>query len=91
VLGTPARGCGCFSSDGRGLATSGLDRSLKIWSVVGDSLCPDEPLTLSVHTAAAYPVARNPEGRQLATASRDGTSRVYVMNLDDLIQLAHSR
>jgi len=32
-----------------------------------------------------------PDGRRLATASRDGTSRVYVAELDDLVSLARSR
>jgi hypothetical protein len=38
-----------------------------------------------------YRVAWNPHGHWLATASRDGTSRIYAAELDDLVDLAHAR
>src|SRR3989442_4889515 len=39
------------------------------------------------HTAAVYRVAWSPDGRWLATASRDGTGRVYTVELEDLMAL----
>jgi len=33
----------------------------------------------------------SPDGRQILTASRDGTARQYVIDLDDLLQLAQQR
>jgi len=64
---------------------------VRIWTVIGDSLTAEQPLTLSGHTAAVYRVAWSPDGRHLATASRDGTSRVYIVDLNDLVDLARSK
>ncbi len=36
-------------------------------------------------------MAWSPDGHRLATASRDGTSRVYIVDLDDLVALARSK
>jgi WD40 repeat protein len=66
-------------------------RTVRICTVVGDSLAPEEPLTLSGHAAAVYRVAWSPDGHRLATASRDGTSRLYLVDLDDLVDLARSK
>jgi WD40 repeat protein len=68
-----------------------VDRVVRIWTVVGDSLVPEEPLTLSGHTAAVYRVVWSPDGHRLVTASRDGTSRLYVVDLNDLVDLARSK
>ena len=59
--------------------------------MAGDSLSDEQPLTLSGHAAAVYRVAWSPDGRRLATASRDGTSRVYIVDLNDLVDLARSK
>jgi WD40 repeat protein len=68
-----------------------VDRTVKLWAVAVDSLGDEEPLTLTGHTAAVYRVAWSPDGRWLATASRDGTSRVYTVELEDLMALARTR
>ena len=80
-----------FSPDSRRLASSSVDRTVKLWAVAGDSLGDEEPLTLTGHTAAVYRVAWSPDGRWLATASRDGTGRVYTVELEDLMALARTR
>jgi hypothetical protein len=36
-------------------------------------------------------VAYDPDGRWLATASIDGTARVYVLSIEELVSLARSR
>jgi WD40 repeat protein len=59
--------------------------------VAGNTLGPDEPVTLSGHTAAVFTVAWSSDGRRLVTASRDHTSRVYLVDVDDLAALARTR
>ncbi len=75
-----------FSTNGRCLATASLDKTAKVWDVVsGEAL-----LTLSGHTDWIYGVTFNPKsvsrtletpvercGTQLATASLDGTVRMW--------------
>ena len=50
-----------------------------------------ELLTLAAHTDAAIGVAFSPDGGQLASASFDGTARVYILDVDELIALGNSR
>jgi WD40 repeat protein len=50
-----------------------------------------ELVTLTGHTGVVSGVAFSPDGTRLATASRDGTMRVYALRLEDLIALAKSR
>ena len=48
-------------------------------------------MTLTGHTFAVHDVAFSPEGDSLATASADGTARVYYLRLDDLMRAASER
>src|SRR5262249_45434482 len=60
-----------FSSDGRRLASSGSDRTVRVW----DTATGHELLKLQGHTAVVWGVAFSPDGRRLA--SGDLTVRVW--------------
>jgi WD40 repeat protein len=47
---------------------------------------------LTLHAPDALTgVAFSPDGSQLAVASRDGTARIYLLRLEDLVALAKQR
>jgi len=48
-------------------------------------------LSLPGHQSLVVRLAFSPDGRTLATASLDGTARVYVVPPEDLLALARSR
>jgi len=48
-------------------------------------------LVLRGHTLGLTDLAFSPDGTRLATSSNDGTVRVYVLPIDELIELARSR
>lgn len=50
-----------------------------------------EILILRGHRASVVDVVFDPDGDRLASASADGTIRVYVLPLDELITFAESR
>ncbi len=75
-----------YSKDGRFLATASFDKTAKIW----DALTGRELLTLYAPNALTG-VAFDPDGTKLAVASRDGTYRIYLLRIQDLIALAKSR
>ena len=60
---------------------------MKLW----DAASGKELLTLYGHTARIFGIVISPDGTQLATASQDGTSRVYLLKMEDLVRLAQSR
>jgi WD40 repeat protein/tRNA A-37 threonylcarbamoyl transferase component Bud32 len=62
-----------FSLDGKYIATSSLDRTVKIWPVA--------PLpafvSLEGHSQAVWTAAFSPDGRRVATGSLDQTARIW--------------
>ena len=48
-------------------------------------------MTLFGHRDAVTDVVFSPDGTKLYTAGTDGTVRVYLMDLDDLLGLARAR
>jgi WD40 repeat protein len=62
-----------FSPDGKKLAISSRDQTVKLWDVAAGR----ELLTLRGHTHAIHSVAFSPDGRKLATGSFDRTARLW--------------
>ena len=75
-----------FSQDGKYFATSSGDKTARLWdaSTAQELLlvrAPDELTGVSI----------SPDNSQLAVAGRDGTARIYLIKVDDLIALAKTR
>ncbi len=75
-----------FSGDSKYVATTSSDKTAKIWDVQTGK----ELLTL-IAPSGLTGVAFSPDGSQLAVAGRDGTTRIYLLHIEDLIALAKSR
>lgn len=76
-----------FSPDGARMVTSGLDLP-KVWDVA----TRQELYVLPGHSSYGVPsVAFSPDGKRLLTGSMDETARVYLLDLDELVDLAQSR
>jgi WD40 repeat protein len=65
--------CVAFSADGRRIATTSHDRTVKLW----DAETGQEVLTLRDHTAGVNCVAFSPDSRRLVSGSIDWTARVW--------------
>jgi WD40 repeat protein/transcriptional regulator with XRE-family HTH domain len=75
-----------FSPDGTLIATVSGDKTARVWDArTGQELWV-------FHTPDGLTgVAFSPDGSQLAVASRDGTDRIYLLKIEDLIELAKQR
>jgi WD40 repeat protein len=62
-----------FSPDGRMLATSSVDRTVRLWAAASGR----EIATLTGHTDAVHGIAFSPDGKLLASGSQDGTVKLW--------------
>lgn len=76
-----------FSPDGSQLATGSSDGVAQIWDVASGQ----ERLTFSDQTLAVTRVTFSPDGTRLAVAGKDGSVRVYLLRVQELVQLARTR
>lgn len=62
-----------FSPDGKRLASSSGDQTVKLW----DAATGQELLTLKGHSGRVWSVAFSPDGKRLASASQDRTVKLW--------------
>ncbi len=75
-----------FSPNGRYIISAG---SNLIW--VWDAETGQPLYSLPGHTKVVLDIAFSPDGKHLVSASADGTVRIYVLPIEDLMTLARSR
>ncbi|MBI5294798.1 MAG: protein kinase [Chloroflexi bacterium] len=80
-----------YSPDGTRLATASLDHLAKLWDMTPGENQGQLLTTFPGHTAEVSDVSFSPDGKFLAVSSWDGTVRVYLTHIEDLIAAAWQR
>ena len=81
-----------FNWNGTRLATGGYDGAVKVWDVSTGESSGQELLDLTGYASYIYMVNFSSDGRYLSASSPgDGITRVYALEIEHLIAIAHSR
>jgi WD40 repeat protein len=64
-----------------------VDGTARIW----DATTGEQLLVLNGHVGPVNDVAFSPDGTRLATGGEDGTLRIYVLSVDELVGIARAR
>jgi WD40 repeat protein len=78
-----------FSPDGHRVATGSADGTARVWDAETGTLLTSLPGSRGDVMGVSF--SPHDGGAQLAVASSDGIVRVYLLEIDDLLALAHAR
>lgn len=76
-----------FSADGKVIASASFDRMGKLW----DTTSGQELASFYGNTNNVWSVSLSPDGKHLALGGWDGTARIFIIPLNDLVELAQAR
>jgi WD40 repeat protein len=76
-----------FGPDGRTLATSGEDATVRVFDLEAETGA--QQLVLRGHQLLVSGLAFSPDGERLTSASPDGVVRVWELDVDRLTAIAH--
>ncbi|HSG45506.1 MAG TPA: hypothetical protein VLA72_20355, partial [Anaerolineales bacterium] len=68
------------------VASAGSDGTVKVW----DTESGEELLSIHVHRFGVSDVEFSPDGKKLYASVRDGTTRVYLLDIDELLRVARN-
>lgn len=72
-----AVGAVAWTGDGKRIAAAGADKLIRVWTLPAAGAAWDKPRELKGHTGPITALSAVPGGRQLFSASRDGTVRMW--------------